>query len=639
MSYFVTFYSYKGGVGRTLALANVAWLLANHKSEPARILAVDFDLGAPGLSQVFGSKHASKCPGIVDYVTEYLTKAAIPDLAKFIQTTPHKNIDLLPAGRLDSTYQRRLEMIDWKALYEGAFGYELIERLKADISAISPEYDYVLIDSLTGYSDVGGICVNQFPDTLILLFRLNQQNLDGISTVYRALQPRKDELSRSVIPVITPSWPFLDEAAGVWIKKAEHIFSGINLLEISFDSSLSFGERIISAVATDLPFASKVISDYKGLAVQIRQKNSSDPLTLWEKIRSRDPSALADPAELYLRLLLRRPNTPEYWLGIQMAFGFPWARSNYRSQGLNKLMEFVDQQADAGNKYALVARARTHSLRAKGKNNWEAESQEDLNRALKIDPEFFEALFDRGRLLYHLNKFEDAIENYNTCLKFHSGEEARVEYSLAQAYLNLFMGQEALQAIEAAIAHDLQNEDIYELRARALYLLGDYSTALSDARKAGIRSFYLFHDSLLPSQILAAMGQIDDAAKELAGLLDREGQHSIGNVAEAYLAVDPQMTIKLLSTKRRGTAPSVRKLLIVLARILLGNDIAAIEKEIETIAEKKISRDDWGLFETVALLRAKQRAGAITPKALELARRAIFMAIKTEDLPKELRWN
>ena len=76
MSYFVTFYSYKGGVGRTLALANVAWLLANHSTEPARVLAIDFDLGAPGLSQVFGVKKANKAEGIVDYVTLYLTVVA-----------------------------------------------------------------------------------------------------------------------------------------------------------------------------------------------------------------------------------------------------------------------------------------------------------------------------------------------------------------------------------------------------------------------------------------------------------------------------------------------------------------------------------------------------------------------------------
>jgi MinD-like ATPase involved in chromosome partitioning or flagellar assembly len=46
----VTFYSYKGGVGRSMALANVADILCR---QGARVLMVDFDLEAPGLEQYF----------------------------------------------------------------------------------------------------------------------------------------------------------------------------------------------------------------------------------------------------------------------------------------------------------------------------------------------------------------------------------------------------------------------------------------------------------------------------------------------------------------------------------------------------------------------------------------------------------
>jgi MinD-like ATPase involved in chromosome partitioning or flagellar assembly len=44
----VTFYSYKGGAGRTLALANVAVLMAR---QGHRVLVADFDLEAPGMSR------------------------------------------------------------------------------------------------------------------------------------------------------------------------------------------------------------------------------------------------------------------------------------------------------------------------------------------------------------------------------------------------------------------------------------------------------------------------------------------------------------------------------------------------------------------------------------------------------------
>ena len=42
----LTFYSYKGGTGRSMALANVGWILA---SAGKRVLLIDWDFEAPGL--------------------------------------------------------------------------------------------------------------------------------------------------------------------------------------------------------------------------------------------------------------------------------------------------------------------------------------------------------------------------------------------------------------------------------------------------------------------------------------------------------------------------------------------------------------------------------------------------------------
>ena len=49
----VTFYSYKGGVGRSFALANIATLLGRWGF---RVLCIDWDLEAPGLPYYFESE-------------------------------------------------------------------------------------------------------------------------------------------------------------------------------------------------------------------------------------------------------------------------------------------------------------------------------------------------------------------------------------------------------------------------------------------------------------------------------------------------------------------------------------------------------------------------------------------------------
>src|SRR5882724_2390406 len=72
----ITFYSYKGGTGRSMALANAAWLLAMNGK---RVLTIDWDLEAPGLYRYFepflADKSLSDSNGIIDFVLEFATAA------------------------------------------------------------------------------------------------------------------------------------------------------------------------------------------------------------------------------------------------------------------------------------------------------------------------------------------------------------------------------------------------------------------------------------------------------------------------------------------------------------------------------------------------------------------------------------
>src|SRR3954469_1379977 len=60
----VTFYSYKGGTGRTMALSNIAVLLARQQNATAPVLMIDWDLEAPGLHHYFD--HHEERPGVLE---------------------------------------------------------------------------------------------------------------------------------------------------------------------------------------------------------------------------------------------------------------------------------------------------------------------------------------------------------------------------------------------------------------------------------------------------------------------------------------------------------------------------------------------------------------------------------------------
>jgi Mrp family chromosome partitioning ATPase len=79
----ITFYSYKGGTGRTMALANTACLLARQGSQGMRVLAIDWDLEAPGLHYYLPpAKEEAASPNPAG-VVEFFTK-----LTELVDTVP-----------------------------------------------------------------------------------------------------------------------------------------------------------------------------------------------------------------------------------------------------------------------------------------------------------------------------------------------------------------------------------------------------------------------------------------------------------------------------------------------------------------------------------------------------------------------
>ena len=191
--YTTTFYSFKGGVGRTMALVNSAVELANRGR---RVLAVDFDLEAPGLDSFDLLRPEREVPGIVDFVREYLDTGQAPDVTRFLYQVPSVGQDagelwVMPAGSHQRDYGVRFRDIDWADLYAKRDGYLLFEDLKAQWEQ-NLGADWVFIDSRTGHTDTGGICTRQLPDAVVAVFFPNEQNLRGLTKVVKEIRGEAD---------------------------------------------------------------------------------------------------------------------------------------------------------------------------------------------------------------------------------------------------------------------------------------------------------------------------------------------------------------------------------------------------------------------------------------------------------------
>lgn len=145
----ITFYSYKGGAGRTMALANTACILA---AAGHRVLAIDWDLEAPGLHRYLhpflADPDLSKTPGIIDLVWDYAAEAAqkgitdshdfnplsLADPAHVVIPTSFSaeglgrqgNLHLVGAGMQNTVYADRVRSFDWAAMFSRLDGAAFI---------------------------------------------------------------------------------------------------------------------------------------------------------------------------------------------------------------------------------------------------------------------------------------------------------------------------------------------------------------------------------------------------------------------------------------------------------------------------------------------------------------------------------
>jgi MinD-like ATPase involved in chromosome partitioning or flagellar assembly len=192
-----TFYSYKGGVGRSMALANVAELFYQ---SGLRVLVVDWDLEAPGLERFFpiDQKKAVEQKGIMDILLSYKSQMSRnlpingdreslpfekPQSVALEIHPPSPNggcLHLLTAGKRSSEdfsrYINNVRNFDWQDFYHNWEGELYLDWLREEIEAFA---DVVLIDSRTGLTELGGICVYHLADAVVILCGASQQNIEG----------------------------------------------------------------------------------------------------------------------------------------------------------------------------------------------------------------------------------------------------------------------------------------------------------------------------------------------------------------------------------------------------------------------------------------------------------------------------
>lgn len=192
----INFYSYKGGVGRTMSVSQIARLLA---ARGKKVVVADFDFDAPGVPAVFGMKFQdvregglfelftdfSDCDDNDDAFKKRLGSCLIDvKNIKLIGDDKNGSISILPSGCVNNKYWEGISSPKWidsissTEQRSNSFLRFVMKKLKP---ALETMFDYLLIDSRAGVTYYGSI--GQYVATRqAMIFCPNNEAKDALHT-------------------------------------------------------------------------------------------------------------------------------------------------------------------------------------------------------------------------------------------------------------------------------------------------------------------------------------------------------------------------------------------------------------------------------------------------------------------------
>jgi tetratricopeptide (TPR) repeat protein len=484
----VTFYSYKGGVGRSMVLVNTACLLAK---EGKKVLLIDWDLEAPGLHYFFTeNKDALGFVDLIDDSYKFIQTEENndeEDYCRFFQENMHKyisknlnpivnnsnssvninpsdfNIDLITAGKFDANYSEKLGDIKWMDFYKKAPAY-----FRTLAYFLERDYDYIFVDSRTGLADTSGISSMLMPSKLVLVFVLNNQNINGVLEVaskaidyrlnsndYRKLDiyPLPSRLENTVITDFE-NWKSKYTEPFQELFKRKYMLDVCNLSDyfercsITYYPKHAYGESIpvLNESITD---SKNITYDYNSFLTVLKSDKQS-----WEIIsKEKEQENIAKSNEHY-----------------NNAFKLFYEKKYDESlDEATKAIELNDKNKDA---YNIIGNVKCET----GKY---VEALENYNKTLDFDVNYVYAYHNIGFVKNKLFQYTDAIGFFNKAIEL--DPNFAIAYNeRAFSKIALLQNEEAMIDLNKSIDLNPKNSVAYSDRSLLEFRLENYENSKKD---------------------------------------------------------------------------------------------------------------------------------------------------------------
>lgn len=186
----ISFYSYKGGVGRTIALIQTAYNLAKAGK---RVLLLDLDIEAPSLHNIFAERVNDELKGVKYGIIEYLYRAVV-------QKDKNQTIDdifcslqledvagemmLIPALKtMDKDYIYQIGRLQTQQVQEQNVFKEIFEYAREVF-----DIDTIMIDTRAGFNQWGSLSLLSLSNQVIFVAYPNAENIEGLNAALEMME-------------------------------------------------------------------------------------------------------------------------------------------------------------------------------------------------------------------------------------------------------------------------------------------------------------------------------------------------------------------------------------------------------------------------------------------------------------------
>lgn len=186
----ISFYSYKGGVGRTIALIQTAYNLAKAGK---RVLLLDLDIEAPSLHALFADKVNDEINGVHYGMVEYLYRTVVQKRTDVLLSNIYCPLQLsdiegamflIPALKtMNKDYIYQIGRLQTEQIHDKDIFNKLFEEIERELPV-----DIILIDTRAGFNPWGSLSLFSLSHQIIFVAYPNAENVEGLNIAFEMLK-------------------------------------------------------------------------------------------------------------------------------------------------------------------------------------------------------------------------------------------------------------------------------------------------------------------------------------------------------------------------------------------------------------------------------------------------------------------